>query len=342
MPLPHLAVEIDGHGSHPAAGHRRDPAVVFDPEALTRTARLAEDAGFAFVTLADSAQPAGGALDAGVRAGFLALRTHRIGLVPTLHVTTAEPFHLATQLASLDYASSGRAGWLVGAQNSAAALATIGRQPLDATALDHEVRDVVQVGRQLWDSWEDDAIIKDVATGRFLDPDRVHHVNFVGDTFSVVGPLITPRPPQGQVVILGADTLGVTAQLDVALLDTTDLATRAAAARRVGAPQVFAELDVLLDADEPARARLSALDATTPWEPSARLRHIGSVDSLTELLGHLATVVDGVRLHPAVLDVDLPILAERLAGAGPAPGATLRATLGLPRPANQFAAKAVS
>jgi alkanesulfonate monooxygenase SsuD/methylene tetrahydromethanopterin reductase-like flavin-dependent oxidoreductase (luciferase family) len=58
--------------------------------------------------------------------------------------------------------------------------------------------------RALWDSWEDDAVIKDVATGRFLDNDKVHHVRFEGASFSVIGPLITPRPPQGQVVVIAA------------------------------------------------------------------------------------------------------------------------------------------
>ncbi|EXG82223.1 LLM class flavin-dependent oxidoreductase [Cryptosporangium arvum] len=335
MAYPHLAVEISGPGAHPAAAG--PPGAAFDPDELTRVARLADDAGFALVTLDDSAQPSGGGIEAGVRAAYLALRTQTIGLAPALHVTTTEPFHLATQLASLDIATHGRAAWLVSAQNSAAALATVGREPLAVEALREEVRDVIEVGRQLWDSWEDDAIIKDVATGQFLDPDRVHHINFVGDTFSVIGPLITPRPPQGQVVVLGADTLGVTGQLDIALVDGIDLERQVSRARRDGAPRVFAELDVLLGTDESAQTRLEALDARTPWGPPTRLRHVGSPEALRDLLRRLAEHVDGVRLHPAVLDVDLPGLVEQLNGLGPLRGATLRETLRLPRPINRFA-----
>jgi alkanesulfonate monooxygenase SsuD/methylene tetrahydromethanopterin reductase-like flavin-dependent oxidoreductase (luciferase family) len=203
----------------------------------------AERAGYAFVTFPDS--PRRGGVEAGVRAAFLARRTTRIGLAPTLHATTTEPFHLATQLASLDHASLGRAGWVVGATTAPADLATVGR----TGAGDGEVADVVEVARRLWDSWEDGAVIRDVPTGRFLDPRKVHHVNFEGSSFSVVGPLITPRPPQGQVIVIGADTLGVTG-LDVALVDATDpdeLAARAAAARTAGAALVFADVPASFD-----------------------------------------------------------------------------------------------
>jgi alkanesulfonate monooxygenase SsuD/methylene tetrahydromethanopterin reductase-like flavin-dependent oxidoreductase (luciferase family) len=258
----------------------------------------AEQAGFALVTIADSPLPPA-RVEAGVRAAFHARRTSRIGLAPQLHVTVTEPFHLATQLASLDHASLGRAGWVVGAINSVPAYASVGATPVTDTDLRREVGDVIDVARLLWDSWEDDAVIRDVASGRFLDADRVHHVNFTGARFSVVGPLITPRPPQGQIVVLGADTLGVTDRLDVALVDAAsfdELAERAARARADGAPLVFAEV------------RSDAVD-----------------------LERLEGVVDGVRLHPGVDYSSVP-------GLEPAPErpATLREALGLPRPVNVF------
>ncbi|MET0425635.1 MAG: LLM class flavin-dependent oxidoreductase [Actinoplanes sp.] len=313
----YLAVEIDGAGTSTG---------------LT-AATAAEAAGFTLVTIADSPlpPPGGTRIEAGVRAAYLARRTGRIGLAPTLHTTLTEPFHLATQLASLDHASLGRAGWVVGAENSAAATATIGAEPLAPDDLRREIADVIDVARQLWDSWEDDAVIRDRATGRFLDPDRVHHVNFTGARFTVTGPLITPRPPQGQPVVLGADTLGVTDRLDIALIAAPDLAETAARARQArsdGAALVFAELEVLLGEDR--------LDAVTPPAASGRLRHAGSAEELRDLLDKLAGVVDGVRLHPAALDTDLPRLAAVL-GDRPATGTTLRESLGLPRPANRFA-----
>jgi alkanesulfonate monooxygenase SsuD/methylene tetrahydromethanopterin reductase-like flavin-dependent oxidoreductase (luciferase family) len=273
-------------------------------EALAAQVQAAEEAGFAFVTIAGSPLAAG-RIEAGVAAAYLSQRTALIGLAPALHVTVTEPFHLATQVASLDHASLGRGGWVVGAEHSADAYATIGAPPLTGPDLRREIADVIDVTRQLWDSWEDDAVIRDRVTGRFLDADRVHHVSFTGARFSVAGPLITPRPPQGQPVVLGADTLGVTGRLDVALIAATsldELTRRARQARADGAPLVFA--DAPGDRPEDVRGLLRRLDG----------------------------VVDGVRFRA----VDpLPLIDEvrpRLTT-----GPTLRDVLGLPRPANQFA-----
>ncbi|GIE29411.1 putative FMNH2-utilizing oxygenase [Actinoplanes italicus] len=289
----HLALEVDG-----------------DFASLPDHVTAAERAGVALVTIADSPlPPAGGGIriEAGVRAAFLARRTSRIGLAPTLHATVTEPFHLATQLASLDHASLGRAGWVVGAERSRQAYATVGEPPLAGAELRRELEDVIDVARRLWDSWEDDAVIRDVATGRFLDADRVHHVGFTGARFSVAGPLITPRPPQGQVVVIGWDTLGVTSRLDVALVGggtVDEVIARARRAREDGAPLVFASV---------------AYDG-------------GSGLPVDRLVG----AVDGVHARVSDLAVDLPRL---LTETGPRPplGATLRDTLGLPRPANVFA-----
>ncbi|MFE6973128.1 LLM class flavin-dependent oxidoreductase [Streptomyces sp. NPDC057682] len=357
---PLLAVEVDGDGAHPAAWRHagRPPGEVLTPRALRQVVAAAEDAGFALVTFDDSPLPPGtgpgpaGRVEAGTRAAYVSRLTDRIGLVPTLHVTTTEPFHLATQLASLDHASGGRAGWLVGAASGAQAQATVGTPVRSPGELHREITDVIDAARALWDSWEDDAVIKDIATGRFLDADRVHPVDFVGASFTVKGPLITPRPPQGQIVVLVPDGLGADDRADVVLVgrpDPASVAVRAADAREAGAPLVLAEVEVVLDADGvPARDRLAALEEDAPWGTTGRLRHIGSTDGLVDLVRALAGPVDGVRLHPAVLATDLPLLAAHvvpaLAAAGlhrpPVPGATLRDTLGLPRPANRFAATA--
>jgi alkanesulfonate monooxygenase SsuD/methylene tetrahydromethanopterin reductase-like flavin-dependent oxidoreductase (luciferase family) len=113
-----LAVEADGAGAHPAAwrqpgfsGAALDAGFGLDPRSLKETVTVAEGAGFAFAVFGDGpvAPSAGARIEAGVRAAYLSQLTGRIGLAPTLHVTTTEPFHLATQLASLDHASHGRA-----------------------------------------------------------------------------------------------------------------------------------------------------------------------------------------------------------------------------------------
>lgn len=359
----HLALEVDGDGAHPASWRHsgRPPGAVLGPRALRETVADAQRAGFALATFADSPLPpsqgrdASGRLEAGTRAAYVAPLTDRIGLAPTLHATVTEPFHLATQLAALDHASHGWAGWVVGAANSEAAHATIGAEPLAFDALHQEVADVVETARALWDSWQDDAVIKDVATGRYLDADKVHHIDFTGARFTVKGPLITPRPPQGQILVLASDALEIDALADVVLIGRPDpeaIGTRASQAKREGAPLAFAELEVVLDTDRASAAeRLARLDAATPWPATTALRHVGSADALVDLLERLADVVDGVRLHPAVLAVDLPILTAKVLPALDArgllriprdPGATLRDALGLSRPANRFARAASS
>jgi alkanesulfonate monooxygenase SsuD/methylene tetrahydromethanopterin reductase-like flavin-dependent oxidoreductase (luciferase family) len=357
-----LAVETDGAGAHPAVRRYPDiPGTALDPRSIKETVAAAERAGFAFAAFGDGPvpPPAGARIEAGVRAAYLSQLTRCIGLAPTLHVTTTEPFHLATQLASLDHASHGRAAWVVGAANDGPARATIGAAPLDHAARSREVRDVIDVVRALWDSWEDDAVIKEVATGRFLDNDKVHHVRFEGPSFSVVGPLITPRPPQGQVVVIAADSLGVADRADITLVGGFSavtghgqqaLAQRAERARKAGSPLVFAELEVALDQPgERAARRLERLKPLGSWPMTDRARFVGSVAALIEFLAGLAAHVDGVLFYPAEAAVDFPVLTDdvlpALTASGlarvPATGdATLRDVLGLPRPVNRFTDRA--
>ncbi len=119
-----------------------------------------------------------------------------------------------------------------------------------------------------------------------------------------------------------------------------------AAAQAGAAPRRFAEVEVALDTPEDTgAARVAALAADTPWPDRGRLRYIGDAAGLVRLLAELATHVDGVRLHPLVIDEDLAVLSklviptlivERIS-TRPLPGQSLRTTLGLPRPENRFA-----
>ncbi|MFE5308086.1 LLM class flavin-dependent oxidoreductase [Isoptericola sp. NPDC056605] len=367
-----VGLDVDGAGAHPAAVTSTGIAVteLVSAARLARTVRRAEHAGVTFATFADAllpavaGSPASARLDAVTRAAFVSRTTTAIGLVPQVPTTYPEPFHVAAQLASLDIAASGRGGWLAGTTRTPETAAAYGRD--DVADLAREARDVVQVVRDLWDSWEDDAVIRDVATGRYVDRDRLHHVDFVGESFAVKGPLITPRPPQGQLVVLAAaadvaPSVRAEPLVDVALVGGTDVATARAAARAAtaagtggpdGAARAVLDLEVVLDAGgRTATARLAELDAATPsgartgWGTGA-LRYTGDAPGLAGLLAELAASGDvaGVRLLPAVLDADLPVLsgdvlpalrAARLT-APPRAGATLRETLGLPRPANRY------
>ena len=215
----------------------------------------AENAGFTFATFDDSILPPSGdvvgRIDAVSRASYVAATTSTIGLVPVVGTTYAEPFHTSSQLATLDYSSRGRGGWLAVPVEDDAAARAWGRAPVTTeSARQQEQRDSVTVVTDLWDSWEDDAVVRDYLSGRFLERDRLHYVNFEGDTFSVKGPAIVPRPPQGQLVVFGRYGEIDPRQPDVVLVsgDSVEtIAQSAAKARDEGASLVVAEVDVAFD-----------------------------------------------------------------------------------------------
>ncbi|MEC5387495.1 LLM class flavin-dependent oxidoreductase [Uliginosibacterium sp. H3] len=135
----------------------------------------------------------------------LAVATKHIGFVATASTTYEDPFLLARKFASLDHISKGRAAWNVvttGADN------VYGNFGLDKHP-DPEVRyeqahEFVDVVKGLWDSYEDDAFIRNAETGVYFDPDKLHTLNHVGKYFKVKGPLNIERPPQGYPVIVQA------------------------------------------------------------------------------------------------------------------------------------------
>jgi alkanesulfonate monooxygenase SsuD/methylene tetrahydromethanopterin reductase-like flavin-dependent oxidoreductase (luciferase family) len=350
-----LGLEIDGDGSHPAAWRRaaHPPAALLDPGRLTRLAQRAERAGFAFATLDDDIVPPGadpdvvGRIGSIERAAYLSSVLSELSVVPVVSTTYSEPFHVSSQLASLDHLAAGRSGWVAAATDSAAAARAWGRPEVTSPAgRRREAADAAEVVRALWDSWEDDAVIRDVASSRYLDRDRLHYVDFAGAGYSVKGPAIVPRPPQGQLVVLAAAGLLPDDLADVTLISAPDLAGVAAAAAASGTPRAFAEVEVALDTPAQAAAqRVADLGAHGPWPDQGRLRYQGPAAGLVALLAELGEIADGARLHPLVLDEDLSVLSRLvipplIAGgqvSRPLPGATFRDTLGLPRPASRYA-----
>ncbi|WP_342149765.1 LLM class flavin-dependent oxidoreductase [Methylorubrum sp. SB2] len=135
----------------------------------------------------------------------LAMVTERIGLIATASTTYNEPYHVARKFASLDHISKGRAAWnLVTSGNPDEAL-NFGRD----AHLDHPVRyararEFFEVVTGLWDSWADDAFVRDVEQGLYFDPDKLHTLNHKGEFLKVKGPLNVARPVQGWPVIVQA------------------------------------------------------------------------------------------------------------------------------------------
>jgi alkanesulfonate monooxygenase SsuD/methylene tetrahydromethanopterin reductase-like flavin-dependent oxidoreductase (luciferase family) len=392
----HLAVALDGAGWHPAAWREPDarPAELFTPGYWVDLVREAEAGLLDLVTIEDAlalqstdlqgpderTDQVRGRLDAVQVAARVAPLSRSIGLVPTAVVTHTEPFHLSKAIATLDYVSTGRAGVRVKVGSSRAEAAHFGRRVLpdlrtlatdDPAAqaalreLFDEAADWVEVLRRLWDSWEDDAEIRDVATGRFVDRDKLHYIDFAGRFFSVKGPSITPRPPQGQPVVAALAHQAVPYRLvggsaDLGFVtprDTADAArivgevrsAQAAAGRAEETVHVFGDLLVVLDDDaSTATARLRRLDDAAGSELSSDARvFAGTPAQLADLLTDWAQAgLTGFRLRPAALPHDLrqvtaglvPELQRRGLFRTSYEATTLRGLLGLPRPANRYAA----
>ncbi|QDO43903.1 LLM class flavin-dependent oxidoreductase [Streptomyces sp. RLB3-17] len=394
----HLAVALDGAGWHPAAW--REP--VARPRELltagywTDLVTEAERGLLDFVTIEDAlglqsshltepdsrTDQVRGRLDAVLIAARVAPLTSHIGLVPTAVVTHTEPFHISKAIATLDYVSTGRAGVRVQVSARAHEAAHFGRrtlpplriEDLDSPALRElttdlfdEAADYVEAVRRLWDSWEDDAEIRDVTTGRFVDRDKLHYIDFEGKHFSVKGPSITPRPPQGQPIVSALAHATVPYRLvaraaDIGYVTPHDAgqaraivaeirAERTAAGRADEPLHLFGDLVVFLD-DDPAaaaarRERLDAL-AGYPYTSHARI-FTGTPAQLADLLQELGEAgLSGFRLRPAVLGHDLPAVTRGLVPELQRRGVfrqsyesdTLRGLLGLSRPANRYAATA--
>lgn len=371
-PALHLAVALDGAGWHPAAW--REPGADADRlfTAGYWAALVAEaEAGLLdFVTFEDSlslqsTDPAGpdgrtdlvrGRLDAVLVAARVAPLSRHIGLVPSVVATHTEPFHVSKALATLDYVSRGRAGVRIQVSERPDEVRHFGRRAgvADSAELYGEAADHIEVVRRLWDSWEDDAEIRDVATGRFVDRAKLHYIDFEGPRFRVKGPAITPRPPQGlpPVSALASDAAVypfLARSTDIGYVTPQDAAgARAAVAALPGTPHVFGELTVFLD-DEPATAerRLQRLDAAhgAAYTSDARV-FAGTPAHLADLLLEWREAgLTGFRLRPGVLAHDLPAITRGLVPELQRRGvfrrsyeaSSLRGLLGLARPANRYA-----
>ncbi|MFC5033670.1 LLM class flavin-dependent oxidoreductase [Streptomyces sp. DSM 41987] len=320
-----------------------------------------------------------GRLDAVLIAARVAPLTRHIGLVPTVVTTHTEPFHISKAIATLDYVSTGRAGLRVQVSARQSEAAHFGRRtfpPLRIEDLDtpevreltaelfEEAADHVEAVRRLWDSWEDDAEIRDTSTGRFVDRDKLHYVDFEGRHFSVKGPSITPRPPQGQPVVTALAHQSVPFQLvgrsaDIGYVTPHDpgharaisdeiRAAQAAAGRSDEPLHIFGDLVVFLDDDAAAAAdRKARLDdlAGYPYTSDAKI-FTGSPAQLADLLLQWQQAgLSGFRLRPGVIGHDLPAITRGLVPELQRRGAfrrvyeadTLRGLLGLSRPANRYA-----
>jgi alkanesulfonate monooxygenase len=242
----------------------------------------------------------------------LAGATERIGLVATASTTFDEPYHVARRFASLDHLSGGRAGWNIVTTSNPDAALNFGRDE----HMEHDeryvrAREFYDVVTGLWDSFADDAFVRDVESGIYVDPARMHVLGHRGRYFSVRGPLNIARPVQGWPVIVQAGASEPGKQLAAETAELVFAATPDLASAKAFYADVKGRLDrlgrdrdhlkilpgafvVVGDSDASAREKLALLDS--------RVHYDSGIASLSIALGQ-----DASRFDP---DAPLPEVAE--------------------------------
>lgn len=193
---------------HPAA--RADASINFD--FVTQTALKAEAGKLDFIFVADGLYINEKSIPHFLNRfepltvlSALAAITRRLGLVGTLSTSYSEPFTTARQFASLDHLSRGRAGWNVVTSPLEGSAKNFSRAQHPDHALRYRIADeYLQVVKGLWDSWEEDAFVRNKETGQFFDKNKLHTLDHHGDFFKVAGPLNIARTPQGRPIIFQA------------------------------------------------------------------------------------------------------------------------------------------
>ena len=302
----HLNVNILHSGFSPAAWRMAgsDPRASFDINHYINVARIAERGTFDAVFLADQAAISDRvdfrpltSLEPTIVLALVAAHTTHIGLIATASTTYNEPYNIARRFATLDHASGGRVGWNIVTSADLPQSRNFGlEKPVEHQRRYERAAEFTTVVKALWDSWEDEAFIGDVETGRFVDPSRVHAIAHHGEHFSVHGPHNIPRPPQGHPVIVqagGSDdgrqlaaehaeaVFSASQSFDEALDYANDLKARAA---HFGRPResilVLAGLATIIGSTEiEARRRQEELRELIPLEYSlARLSGVLQID----------------------------------------------------------------
>jgi FMN-dependent oxidoreductase (nitrilotriacetate monooxygenase family) len=216
----HLGWLMNPYGNHPSSWLKEDAPIESDLDIghYMRMAQVAERGKFDFIFQADAPACRDGNMEALSRAprfmniwepmtllAALAGATTTIGLGATASTSYYEPYNIARIYGSLDHLSKGRAAWNVVTSAHPSTGWNFGIEGLEPHALRYErAVEFLQIVLALWDSWDDDAFVKDREAGRFFDPDKLHYLHHKGKYFSVRGPLNMARTPQGRPVIIQA------------------------------------------------------------------------------------------------------------------------------------------
>jgi alkanesulfonate monooxygenase SsuD/methylene tetrahydromethanopterin reductase-like flavin-dependent oxidoreductase (luciferase family) len=372
----HLLASLAAHGWHPAAWRVSGKAAFAGAAPFKAAAQTAERGGLDAVLVGLPTAPlavrAAGRVDALQLdplplLGLLIGATRRVGLAGYWPADVAEPFHVARVFATLDHLAGGRTGWIAGLEGRTELATRVQRPdlPTDDKGAALRLAELIDVTRQLWDSWEDCGFVVDQSTGTFADPERVHPIDHAGRFFTVRGPLNVPRPVQGQPVILYRDVPAGDARRSAAASAEVVLAQPATIAEakqgrtdwRALASQHGRDADslryvartmaILAETETAAARRAAELDGLmAPDAPVTRF--VGTPEQFAAHLAewHAAGACDGFDVLPAVLPIDLGLLVDAVVPLLRRRGlvrmgydsTTLRGHLGLQRVQSRFTA----
>ncbi|MBO0710511.1 MAG: LLM class flavin-dependent oxidoreductase [Acetobacteraceae bacterium] len=240
----------------------------------------------------------------------LAVVTERLGLIATGSTTFDEPYHVARRFAALDHLSGGRAGWNVVTTSNPDAARNFGFDDhMEHDERYRRGREFFEVVTGLWDSWADDAFIRDVERGIYFDPARLHVLDHTGDYFSVRGPLNVARPIQGWPVIVQAGASDAGRQLAAEIAEVIFASARTITEGQDFRADIRARMDragrnpdhmkvlpgclvVVGETDGEAREKRDLLDSLVHYD--------SAIASLSIALGHDASGFDPDQPLPEI------------------------------------------
>ncbi|PRD64253.1 LLM class flavin-dependent oxidoreductase [Malikia granosa] len=317
-----FGIMLQGAGSHMNAwkhpGGPVDASV--NLQHYVRTAQQAEAAGIAFAFVADGAYINEKSIPHFLNRfepisilSALAMVTSSIGLAGTVSTSYSDPYTVARQFASLDLISGGRAGWNVVTTPLEGTSRNYNNRPHPAHALRYEIADeYLQVTQGLWDSWDDDALVRNRETGQFFEPSKLHTLNHHGRHFQVAGPLNIGRSPQGQPVIFQAGSSDAGIALAGKYADAVFTHSPSLGQTRQFREQVRAAALAHGRAADDVKVfpGISPVVAATDAQAEAKYEEIRNLLSLDEALAYLGRFFDHHDFGQYPLDEPFPELGD--------------------------------
>lgn len=381
----HFNLFLTGAGHHPASWRHSlvAPQRLLELDYFTELVQLAEgaklDAIFFKDRLGNDSQQQSsplGHFESFTLLAALAVRTQKIGLIASASTIYNQPYHVARKLTSLDYLTGGRAAWNIQPSKGADEAHNYGLDEVPSHEVrDERTREFVSVVKDLWDSWEDEAVVLGGEFKLRTDPTKVRPIDHIGTHFQVAGPLNIPRPIQGHPVLaqkyIGkSEDFGASQHAELFFTQARSLNEALSIASKLWRrlevlerdshhTRIFVPLDFTLgetlSAAQHKRAELDALRVPSQgverFIGTSRLE--GFVGTPTQLADHIegwftSGAVDGFNLRPSLFPSDLQLFVEavvpELQRRGlfrtDYEGTTLREHLGLRRSPNEFVALA--